>query len=272
VGGVEVGPLTIGTITTVATAKAHGRTDTAHAELEREWCDVQLNGTVVIESCEDPENSDDIQRAIDTVNQSLQRVRLSIPAAEVSSSDGGYQGIVKKDPGVIAADRTINDDESETVPGLQVTVYNDNSEGRSRVITQFASVRAESRYGIVVLPEFYTPEFPNGSSKPGDGSREGTSPSVIRTEPIPFVAGRPPSFGVQYLDARLAASDAEANGNIGPERTPLGQLIQNPLGALLEWLRQSPREFALLFMVFSILALPVYLILRRRAFEQALQE
>lgn len=259
--GVQIGPLHIGTVWSRATAKAHGRNDTAHGVLERAWCDVSVNGEQLFEECEDPDDSEDVQEVIDAFNQAFQKVRLSVPPAEAEGTPGGYQGVVIKDPTVAAADQTVNEDDSLTVPALQATFYNDNAEGRSRTILQFAGVRSESSYGIILLPQFDTPEFgPIGEFTSGAAP---TFSSLPINRPVYGQEARPPRFTEQLIAGQRPAP---------PENT-FRQAVRNPVAAALqafEWLRQHPREAALLFLVFSILGLPVYLIVRRRTFERAL--
>lgn len=268
---VHIGPLEIGTARSYAKASAHGRQGTNHTELRREWCDVVVAGQPLQvaegpegQGCVDPDR-DDVRALVDELNQGLQRVRVSVPTAQMTATPLGYQAIVTKHPAVRAADETVNNDDSFTVPALQVTIYNDNSEGRNRVVAQLAGVHTEARYGIVVLPDFAVPQF-------GDPGTFAWQPStyVEAIDAAAFVAARPPRFGLVVQNARgeLAVS----------EGTPERPLLSGPggvLGALgdtFRWLMSNPREFLLLFSLFSILGIPVYQIIRRRSFERALLE
>lgn len=250
--GVTVGPLRLGQITTTSISRAKGRTGTAEVGFWRRWCGVQLDGVTVSEGCVDP-GSPEVASLIDTVNGLPGRARLSVPDVSSVGTPGGYQAVVTKHPDERAADQAVNDDDSQTVSGLQIVVYNDGTEGRSRVIVQLAGVQTEARYAVVVLPDFALPDL--------SGFEAGDDPVVDALE---IAASEPPRF--ETIPA-IPASSARPTDN------PLRRLLQNPFGALsdlLGWLMNHLGEAALLFLLLSILATPVYLFLRRRAFEAAM--
>jgi hypothetical protein len=232
--GVEIGPLQIGEVRTTATTRAKGRTGTAAAEIVRRWCRVQLAGEPPIEDCIDP-TSPESQALIDQVNQTLGRVRISVPEVLMEATDGGYQAVVTKHPDVRAADIAVNDDESHTVPGLQLVIYDDGAEGRNRLVLQLAGVHAESRYGIQAIPDLI--------------------PTIF--ERLPHDLGRV----VPRTDAK-PTDDSSDNW--------LKRIMRQPRKAIRHAVRlllNNPREFALLFLLLAILATPLYLTIRRRMFE-----
>lgn len=250
---VTIGPLHIGSIRSTATSWARGRTGTAGVSVKREWCGVMLGDQGTASACVDPTTDPQIIALIDDLNQALGKVRLSVPDATASATPGGYQAVVSKHPEVVAADRAVNEDDSLTVSGLQIVVFNDGAEGRDRFIIQLAGVRTESRYAVVALPAFEIPEFPE---------LELIDDPIV--EALELAAAEPPRF--ETLPAIPASFES-------PAPSILGRVLPAPLQALRNlfgWLRNNLTEAALLFLFLAILATPVYLFLRRRAFERAM--
>ncbi len=234
--GVRIGPLQIGEIRTTATTRAKGRTGTAAASLTRRWCRVHVDGEPPIEDCVDP-SSPETRALIDQVNQVLGRIRIGVPEARSEATPGGYQAVVTKDPDVRAADEAVNDDDTHTVSGLELVLYNDGPEGRNRLVLQLAGVHAESRYAIQPIPDY------------------DTEPSIIdRLGPpeAPVVDGGPPT-----------RPNAE-------QEPVLKRVFRKPAELIrrgIELLVNNPREFALLFLLLVIIATPVFLAIRRSIFE-----
>lgn len=265
---VVIGDVTIGEVRSVATTLARGRRDEgnnrSYAVFERWWCDVRGAG-VAITGCFNPSEN---QELIDTINRKVGRIRVSLPPVSATKSDHGYQAVVVKDPDEQRADLAVNDDGAVTVPGLEVVVYNDGSQGRSRLVVQLASVHAESRLGITRLPVLgelgvLPPDLPTGPDgltvfKPVGDAGLGTSSFGSSPQPrvVPVVAA-----GV------VPAS------RVGPVNFPRSRL-PGPLGAISDAIRllvNNPRQFALLLALWSLLATPVYLFTRRRAFTRAVE-
>lgn len=252
---VVVGPLTIGQVKSVAITQAKGRTGTAQVSYTRQWCGIVLGGVTVAESCVDPTSSD-ARALIDLVNGGLGRARINVPDAGAAATPGGYQAVVTKSEDARSADRAVNDDDSLTAAGLEVVVYNDGTEGRDRVIVQFAGVHSESRYGIIELPSFEIPDFPELALI--------DDPIV---EALALAKADPARFET------LAAIPASFTEGASSNPTIFGRIAPAPMQALADifgWLRNNLREALLLFLFFAILALPAYLFLRRRAFERAM--
>ncbi len=254
--GVAVGPLSVAEIRTTATVTTRGRTGTAAAEFSRQWCGVVVDGADLGDKCRDPRTDPELSEAIDTLNQSFGRFRITVPEAQMQATPGGAQAVVTKDPGVRAADQAVNGDDSLTVPGIQVAVFNDGEEGRNRYVAQFAGIHVESRYGIVLLPDFDVPDFPE--------------------------VQLPASVGDFFVPPTVAGTQARTIedpvriitiGNEPPDN-PMAQFFNAPAQALqqfLSWLINNPLEAALLFMLLSLLASPIYLTLRARAAARALE-
>lgn len=262
--GVVVGPLQIGRVYTQAVTKARGRTGTASTSLTRLWCGITIAG-VAVEHCIDP-TTDENQAAIDDLNQGLQRLRITVPRANGEEANGeatpgGYQAVVTKDSEVRAADSAVNDDDSHTAPGLQATFYNDGAEGRSRVVVQLAGVHAESRYGIVQIPQFTTPglTLPTSLSAPAY-----TDGGFVPPRPGRLVGTA--GYDEYFIEQPVLTARDEATEVL------MDQVRRAPVSALrnfLNWLVNNPREAALLFVMWALLGFPVYLIARRRSFEFA---
>lgn len=266
---IQIGPLEIGTVRSVTRVSARGVAGSNHADLHRQWCDIVMAGQAIHEGCLDPSDPQ-IRTLVDTVNQALQRVQLSVPEASVQKTPLGYQAVVTKDRGVRAADQTVNNDDSFTVPALQVTIYNDNTEGPSRVVLQLAGVHAEARYGIVVLPAVTVPRFDRTTTVRG-----ARSAPVDRRPPGQGVVAARPGTPATYEDVVEAIPSSSTEVAPNADERPFVQLMRRPIDALrtaLEWLVNNPREFALLFVMWSILAFPIYLVVRRRSFERDLLE
>ncbi|MGH2830483.1 MAG: hypothetical protein ACRDJM_08355, partial [Actinomycetota bacterium] len=145
--GVRIGDVTIGRIMTTATTRARGRSGTSFSSFEREFAGVQAAGMQCVAACDPAE----VVAAINTALGPTVRARLPQPSR--LASPHGFQGVVTKDPDLLESDRTINDDDTQTVNGLDVIVYNDGKNGRSRLVVGIAGVQAESRYGIFPLSE-----------------------------------------------------------------------------------------------------------------------
>lgn len=288
--GVRVGPLQIARIETEATVVAKGRTGTAQVEtFERQWCGIrvatELGGDLppeaqeafdeirglTSEACFDPLAGEisfpgktvKVADLIVAVNQVLGRVRLTIPKVETDTTPGGYQAVVTKDPEERAADQAVNDDDSHTVSGLQVVLYNDGAEGRNRLVFQFAGVHVESRYGIVQLPQFEVPEFSFTFTAP--------SPAVVVRKPgVPAVPGRPAQAGTAGEEILGIAAVRPAAAPVDDDTRQFVQARGNPLQKFFGWVWNHPLEALLLFVLWGILSVPVFLFVRRRSFARAL--
>jgi hypothetical protein len=206
---------------------------------------------------------------METLNRSLLgKLRLSVPDANGKAgggeaSPGGFQAVLTKHADQRGGDLVVNDDDTHAVAALEATYYNDGAEGRNRVVVQLASVHAEARYGITVVPDFGDI---GGFDSGDDGSFEGGS----EPEPSPPLDIPPAEEWVEegeIFEIALAGEDLPFDELVGGN--PISRLLRtlpDALGDVLRLLIQHPREFALLMLVFAILGSPPYLAYRRRQF------
>jgi hypothetical protein len=235
--GVRIGDVTIGRVATAVTTVAHGRTGTAAVAFSRLISDVHGPGIDCLRC--DPE------AVVAALNRALGlRVRARLPEAMELASPRGFQAVAVKDPAQRDSDRTMNDDDTFEVAGLELVLYNDGSFGRSRLVVHLAGVRAESRYGIFLLPE----------ERPGERVVTPLPPPSPPRVPVAQAPAQPPpgpSPGVRRILRIL--------------RVP-GDLVAGGFGLVVS----NPKEFVMLFGTWSLIAAPVALALRRRARRRAL--
>jgi hypothetical protein len=288
--GVRIGPLSIRELRSVAITTAHGHTDTATTVYSRSWCGL----TLADEAHPNAEPQEAIPGTgtgcvapdaalVASLNQVLPRIHLNLPAPnsekeadghteDGQDSPGGYQATLVKDPDTRGGDQAVNDDESYTVAALEAVVYNDGTRGRNRLVVQLAGVHAESRYGITPLPSF--------GDCPDCEPPEATTTTTTEVPPSTDTAspGTSTAFvpGDDYITDEVPPEDVRtvAFGRPLPRgRNPLVGILRAPLEALrdaIQLLITHPGEFALLFVMWSLLAAPLYQFLRRRAFARAL--
>jgi hypothetical protein len=281
--GVKIGPLSIAEVRSLAVTKARGRSGTTDGVLVRQLCGLSTqaaDATVTEPGCVDAA-SGQVKAYFEQLNGAvLQKAQLSVPEGTVQETPGGYQAVVTKHPGQRAADQTVNDDDSHTVAALQVTLYNDGSQGRNRLVVQIAGVHAESRYGVVELPDFatgfddaapFTPEQDELTASPESDGR-----GAVHSDPAPVAdLTTPPSFYEEFFPEEAVRTSA----GVPPRRlvplpgtNPLERVVRVPVQVLrdaVNLLVQHPREFGLLFLMFSLVTAPVYLGMRRRTFARA---
>jgi hypothetical protein len=244
--GVDIsGVVSIGTITSTARTITHGRTGTARTEHTLDVANARGPGMACV-SCDPAAVASAINRALGA------QFRARVPQAYELATPRGYAAVVSKEPGLRASDRAINDDDAVTVDGLDVIFYNDStptnrdgSAGRSRVILSLAGVHAESRYGIFRLP---SPVL-------------GGSGGIL----APVVAG-------DTLSAPVALRSLVAPPVVDVARPAAARelTVERAIRGGWRFVAQNPREFGMLALLWTILAAPVYLALRRRARERQL--
>jgi hypothetical protein len=162
------GLIQIGEVRVVATAVAKGAAGTADSEFKTTIKDfVSVPGGL---SCGignergiagQPCDPNAVAAEINRVFQG--RIQAQVPqrdeTSEVKKSDGGAQAIVIRDPYYFWSEKNVNDDDQQEVPGLQLTIYNDQREA-SRQVIQLAAVLLEAHY-LIGLPDEETNQ--NGS-------------------------------------------------------------------------------------------------------------
>jgi len=273
--GIRVGPLSITSATSVVTTRAGGLATTAATEYRRLLCGIRFEdvpGAEDVPGCVDPDDEETAALFYD-INQALARIHLRVTAVERRTTRGGYEAVVTKHSAERGADQTVNDDDSPMVSALDVVVYTDGVQGRNRYILQLASVHAEARYGINPLPE----GFDGGGFTPGPDDDE--APPEGESSPGPTSTGSSPSGDEFYEEELESLDDLERTASrplpfLGRTRNPVGRALRGPLGLLRDvigLLVTNPREFALLFVTWSLLATPVYLGIRRRGFTQVVE-
>ncbi|HUS62409.1 MAG TPA: hypothetical protein VMY34_09445, partial [Acidimicrobiales bacterium] len=254
--GVTVAGVNIGRIETEVTTKAHGRTGTTKVAFTRTISDVS-SATLTCAVCKP-------DLVVDAINAAVgQRARASLPEIRATASPKGFQAVAIKDPQLRDSDRALNDDDTFTIAGLQVVVYNDGRFGRSRAVVQLAGVQAESRYGIFVNPEV------------GDGSDEALVGEVFSELSAGDAAFDTVGFGPDPLGP-VAATDG--SGIVGAIRSvaevpfTVALAPSRLLAKGMSLVVHSPRELGLLAALWSLLAAPLYLGLRRRWLLDELEE
>lgn len=240
--GVDVaGAGTIGLISTKAVSTAAGQKGTAKGTFEPLICGVRTS-SYEQQGCTNP------KAAIDALNRILGargRARLPEPDPELlTGSPGGYRASVQKDRFEELSARALNNDFSTQVAGLEIVLLNDSPTlGRARQIFQFAGVDASTTYGIFLLT------------------------SDVALPPIPFddlISSFEPETSV--LGERIEAPPPPA----GPAG-PLFETIVRKVKAGMVLAARSPREAALMTVVWATLGLPAYMALRRRRLGKALE-
>ena len=235
------GRVRIGEIRAEAMARAKGRPGTAAGTFERFIENVRIdtdgNGTVDF-SCEQCRP----QAVAAAIEQALPgQVKVEFPQPDpvwFGGSRGGYQAVVQKETFRGYAEKTLNDDDSPEVTGMQLTFFADARAGRSRQVVQLAGVQTESHYGIYLLGSD-APE-PTPEPEPTLAPVPTIAPTIDVPEapkpPQPVVAGT--KTVTESFVRRIAAGSHVALAN--------------------------PKDALLLGTLWLFLGLPAYLIWRRR--------
>jgi hypothetical protein len=239
--GIRIGGVfTIGRVYAEAVTKAHGRSGTTAATFTRLLSDVRGPGFNCV-VC-------DPQQVVDAFNQIFStQARLRLPGPFSLASPHGYQGLLVKDPSLRASDVTILNDDTDTFNGLDLIVNNDGfnlttsgPNARSRLVVGLAGVHAESRYGI----------FPVLAGGGGN-----------QVPPITSVIGNGPgSFPLP--------------GGGGPVGTVTPPPSVNPaqiIRQVWQFVVNHPAQAALLFVLWMVLASPVYFGMRSRSLARSLR-
>jgi hypothetical protein len=273
--GVVIGPLTIGEVRAEALTKAHGRPGTTSTTYTREWCAIAGDG-IDIPGCIDPDLPENRSK-IDALNDKLGTLRIELTPVKREMTPLGYQAVALKDPEAAQADVAVNDDDSFSVPSMQIVFYNDGNEGRNRYIVQLANIRSESRYGITESPDFAGDENAPPEEEPveeviDEAQSDLQEPEEIVTSETP-VAEMLEAEYVELSDVEPVSDSRSVIALPAPGRPLVERILRAPAEIVknaIQLLVTKPGQFALLFALWSFLASPVYLALRRRSFGQAL--
>jgi len=291
--GVIVGGVSIDEIVSEATTQAKGHDGSALTTFHRVWCGIHARDASGVDlfppACFDPDDPANapIVQTINTVNQRAGRVWITLPPLEQTKTPHGYQAIVQKDVDAQASDTGVNHDSTATVPGMQITVFNDGAEGGNRMVVQLANVQADSEYGVITVPDFgqgggdtttTTPVVPTTAALPAVTTR--SQPSAPRTSTVSRtrrVTKKPPArreaSRISRPATRVPMKNVSAVEPLHAQLPGAGQnIIERALRAPAQILRDAihllvtrPGDFALLFCLWSLLATPIYLFMRRRA-------
>jgi len=236
--------ISIGSVDTTATTAAHGRPGTTVATFTRTITDVVTPTYQCTDKC-DPQQ---VAAAITAAFASVQIDAVATaPAAGVTATPGGYQGVVTKDPGLQISDATVNDDPSDTVAGLAITYYDDGADGKAREVFQFAGVHAESHYGIYLL---------SSGATTFDDSAPMQAPTVD-TSTTPTI----PALPTQPTIAAPAVAHTKGGGGILGALQDFASVLHEGWRLLIS----DPKRAAMLAALWSLLLSPLYLAMRRRA-------
>lgn len=150
------GRVHIASVRSDAEAWARGRPGTAGATYTRALSGVRIDadgdGTPEF-SC----SVCDFTTAVAAINGAIAGFgAVELPAPDGASypggSPGGYQAVVERERVGALAARALNDDDTTEVAALQVVMYADGRAGRTRGVLQLAAVQAEAHYGIFLIP------------------------------------------------------------------------------------------------------------------------
>lgn len=252
--GIRVGPvLWVSRVATAAEAQARGRPGTAEGAFARvvegmRVADPRDGRTLFACSTADDcrDRLDDAVRAVDLATAG--RVRIAFPEPDttaIKGTPGGFEALVRKDADDFLEEKATNNDERFEVPGMVVTLFNDNH-SRSRQVYQFAAVEAEAHYGIFRLP--------GGASDPGAIA---PLPADVLSVAVAPRTQAPPAFDPAPGDGGGAQVDEF--------RTVVERFVDGLRLALT-----TPGGFLVALTVWGFFAAPVYLLLRRRQARTAL--
>lgn len=273
--GVRVGPLTFGQVMSSAHTKAHGRNGTATADYFRQWCNINNGPDPLVVGCLNPDDPD-TQATVDRLNTLLGKIRISAPDVDKQGSPGGAQAVVIKDEHQQDADKTVNNDPSVTASAMEITFYNDGAEGRNRVVTQLAGVRTESRYGITPVPTFNPGPQTTTPPPPAEPDAPAIAETPVASAPLapagPDTFTTPSGQRVVTITAQPVRS-THVLRLPAPGRPLVERILRVPgeiLKAGINLLVENPVMLLKLASVWTVLATPLYLALRRRSRARAL--
>ncbi|MFN2611426.1 MAG: hypothetical protein ABR507_11240 [Actinomycetota bacterium] len=243
--GISIGPsIRIGELRTIAETWARGRPGKAHGSFTRTINDVQIDTNqdgVFDVSCQD---ACDLNQALSAMASTLAgKASITFPEPDdtfKNGSPGGFQAVIQKQRFLSYSERSLNDDDSPEVVGIEIIYYGDAKAGRSRQVFQLAGVQAESHYGIYLLP-----------------TNESVFSDPAADPVISFAPGSSAIDGSEITVDPLAASAGE------PGHSIFDKIIKRVLAG---WrlFRSRPGDAAMMVITLTFLLLPIYMIQRRR--------
>lgn len=269
--GIEVavpggGTLSIANVSATSTTVAHGRSGSAEATYERKIIGIELTdaeGNVVQRIGECGAKADVTCRdAIEQINRAVpMKLRVDLPEPVITGTPkGAFAGVFLSEGDFIEAQTMNNqgstfeaESASRAVPALQISLYND-SEEKSRVVTQLAAIEANSIYTNTPIDEqdVSTVEVP--------------VPEEIVSDPGPSspVSGLPsasvPSLGASGGSDLDAAPPGDAGAPVAAAAPPPA-----PVKGVLAFLSRSPGSALLVASVWMTFLSAGVAALRRRS-------
>ena len=235
-----VGSISIGRILATATTIAHGRPGSAKVMYVRTIEDVVIkDGTGhVVYSC--PSGCDP-QQVADRVNTTLgAKIRMDVPEVEEISTPRGAFSTARKSLRDYLAGQAQNNDDSRAVPAIQLTINNDSAD-KSRIQVQLAAIEASSIYGISLLTE-----------------------PPLGDQIVPPISVNPPPIPPLPVPNQGGGGQGTV-GNLGG-----GYSTRLLGGAFL--LARSPRDIAIVLLIFAVIAGAIMSAYRRHSLIKHLEE
>jgi hypothetical protein len=244
--GVDIlGTVRIGRVTATAVATAHGRPGTAKVTYTRSVAGVVVNGTTV---CAADCPLDQVAAAVNTALGG--RALVEFPERDAyAARNGAYARLA--DAPYRHVERVLFDevaDDAFLLPAMEVTVYADGTTA-SRHVVSLAALSTQATYRIYRLGTFGLPFVP-----PPHG-----------TAPVPRAAVRAPATAPVTVTASAPAT--APGGPVVAQRAGGNDGGGGLLGAIANGLHvawRSPRQVLGVALMWSLLAVPVYLAARRR--------
>lgn len=257
--GVDIaGVISFAEIRSTATSASNGRPKqgpmSTHDVVVR---GAMLNGTTICDTCQD------LPALVNTLNQAAGGRAVFRTAKGANSgldedlkrgSKRGAQTAVKKSTVRQTSDRILVGDFTTEVPGLEMTVFNDNVEwGRARQLYQFAGVSSAATYNIALRPTGVP--FDDDSGVPFDDDI-----SIADIGDTPF-SGLVEEFDdtTDLTSATPAVNEDDQGGIIGSILPPFRALVRG-----IRLFFTNPRHSLLLLTAWALFTLPGVLSRRRR--------
>jgi hypothetical protein len=253
------GLVRIGAVVSKVVSSAHGRPGTARTVYSRDVSGVTVvdqSGKKLFQCTTTDDCEEDSQHMIRTINSALgNRVRVFLPKANPAlyGSPRGAQALLARDEWEQLEEQTLNglppDDHS--VAGMEIHFVADNL-GQSRMLLKLAGVEAESHYSIFKLPT--------------DGVCCDTGPSAGPTPPAVSAAPSAAPKGGDTTGGDTTGGDGKGTHKAdGPGKSTITTILEN-IRSGLRWVFGAGNGFLLRLSAWSLLLIPAYVGIRRRAY------
>jgi hypothetical protein len=260
------GALVMDKVTAIAASQAAGVPGTTAARWERHidgFSIVGADGTATTpRSCHtryeaggEPTKTGDCDALLSQLNELWQgRVHVRLPLPVTAATPGGAYSAVEKPEDLYLTGLTVNNDDSEALPAIQIVVTNDSVE-KSRVLVQLAAVRVNSIYTISAFD-------PTPSANPTTPAPTEASPTVT---PPPDQTSNGESIAVPIGGSRPDAAP--------PTAAPPPPITAAPVATAEGWVPtvRSPSEAALVGALLALFGWPIADLVRRRRLLEVLR-